>query len=547
MSSSALLLAAASAGMDGPAFEDASERLLGTLNQSLLGGGSGYSGVAFLDADGDGWLDLYFTDGPGFDNVLLLNDGTGHFVDATIAAGVGVGTGSRGALAADLDGDDDPDLVLTGDLRAPLRVLRNRGDGTFDDISDQSGLTGAMRNISAHAADIDGDGLADVYLTAGVLPQQSIPNTLWRNDGDATFTEVASTSGVATSEGACAATFTHFDLDDDAIDLVVANCGEDGADLPIEMYEGRGDGTFEDRYTTSHVWELGHWMGLAVADFDGDLLLDFFVTNSGIDRDQPHALYRNEGGGAWSEIASSAGVADWEFGWGTVAEDFDNDGWIDLYYAGRSQVGDHCASPGNLFRNNGDGTFAPPTRPLDLSNAWTSGVAAGDIDGDGFVDIVVTRTAVPAEGATGEAILLRNLGAENHWLTVRLRPAAIGARVVVGAAGRLQVREVQAGSSYQSTSSPWPTFGLGSATDASVCVHWPGGSEEAFGVVPADARIDLTQGEGTPADCEAAPHDAGARPPIVPSDGTCGCSTRTPPRAGVALLLALIGLRRRAA
>lgn len=549
----------ASAGAQ--AFDDASAALLGVANHSVASGGSGYAGVGVLDYDGDGWLDLYFTDGPGHDNRLLRNDGAGGFVDVTVEAGVAVGTGSRGVLAADLDGNGATDLVLTGDLAAPLRVLANQGDGRFVDVSAGSGLTGASRNVSAHAADVDGDGWLDVYVAAGVLPNRSLVNTLYRNRGDGTlrFDEVGAASGVATAGGACAATFTHLD-DDDAIDLVVANCGGDGGELlPFEVYRNDGHGTFTDLYAESRVWGLGHWMGLAFADFDGDGRLDFFATNSGIGRGQPHALYRADGDGTWSDVGPAMGVSDWEFGWGAVAGDVDDDGWPDLYYVGRSQVGDRYASPGNLFRNQGDGTFAPPSQPIDLSTSWTSGLAVGDLDNDGGVDFVVARTEVAVEGASGAAVYLRNAGgaggAGRHWLTVRAHGAApnlqaIGARVSVTGSGRVQVQQIDAGTSYQSTNSPWPTFGLADAADAELCVRWPDGVRESFGRVDANQRFDAVEGAGTPGDCggtvseTGGPSDtasSGVPGPNVDRAGSgCGCGggARLP---GGAWLLAVGG------
>ena len=471
----------------------------------------------------------------------------------TAAAGVEARTGTRAVLSADLSGNGYPDLVLCGDLLAPMRVLFNRGDGTFFDDTLASGLVGSGRNVSAHAADVNGDGWLDVYIAAGVIPSENFPNTLFRNNGDGTFTDVSVPAGVATANGACAATFIHLD-DGDDIDLVVANCGGDGGvNLPFEVYDNQGNGTFVDRMEDSRVWGQGHWMGLAVLDHDADLRLDFFATNSGIGREQPHALYRNDGDGTFTDVGPTAGVSDWEFGWGTSAADFDNDGAVDLYYTGRSQVGDLYASPGHLFRNLGDGTFAAPSQPLDLSSSWTSGVAAGDLDQDGAVDLAIVRTSMPDHGETGHAVLLRNLGSDNHWLTVRPRgqapnTGAVGARIVAEVDGRFQIREVHAGSSYQSTNSPWPTFGLADATTASLCVRWPTGDQEAFGPFDADGVVDVVQGSGQTAVCATVQGpggtDTGPLGGPGPDDPSCGC--RGPNAAGgLGLLVVSILLRRR--
>ena len=308
-----------------PVFVDASDRLGGVRLQSVNNSGSGYSGVAILDFDGDGHLDLYFGNGPGRANALFHNQGDGTFVNVAEAAGAAVGTGTGGVLAADLDNDGFPDLVLPGD-RSDLRTLRNRGDGTFVDATAFSGLTGARRNVSAHAGDIDGDGDLDVFVTGSIVPERQYINTLWRNEGGGQFTEIGVAAGVRSNTGACAATFTHLDHDA-AIDLVVANCNDiDFQRTPFEVYRNLGDGTFEDYAAPSGILASDHFMALAFLDLDRDGHLDFFSTNVGTvgaGRTGPHVLYRATGDGSFEDVAHVAGVAERTFGWGAVAADFD--------------------------------------------------------------------------------------------------------------------------------------------------------------------------------------------------------------------------------
>ena len=461
-------------------FDDVSERLQGVENHSRVAGGSGYAGVALIDADDDGWLDLLFTDGPGRRAVYLHNDGTGHFTPT--AAGIDVTTGVRGALAADLTDDGAPDLLLTGDLRAPVRMLVNDGAGRFED---RPVVGTPARTISAHAADIDGDERLDVYLAAGVLPQQEVRNALFVQGATGSFTDRSASAGIDTAGGACAATFTHFD-DDDAIDLVVANCGTDGAQLlGFEMWHNQGNGSFVDIAPGSGVDGLGHWMGLAMADFDGDLRTDFFATNSGIARQQPHALYLNQGDGQWSDVAFAAGVSDWEFAWGTVAEDFDADGDVDLYFVGRSQAGEGYASPGHLFHNRGNATFEAPTPaagPLGLVDERRRGgrhrqrrvrgpgdhahgvgrhlgsggvvaqpghrpaLAAGALAGSGGGrpgDRERTRAAAAPRGARGQQLPVHERAVAH--LRARARPARLGVRALARRHGA-RLRAVRGGS-----------------------------------------------------------------------------------------------------
>ncbi len=540
----ALVMAAASAQVS---FTDVSERLASHHNAGLVrGDGTGYYGVGLLDFDGDGDLDVYLPNSPGLPNSLFANDGSGNFVEVAVPAGLTVDTGTGGVLAVDLDIDGLPELVLPGD-RAPLRVFQNLGDGTFADRTLYSELAGEFRNISAHAADYDRDGDLDVFVGGGIVPLQMYDNTLWRNEGEGKFVEVGAAAGVSETLGFCAATWTYFDSDD-WIDLLVANCNDLAfADQPFQVYQNNGDGTFTDIQAESRIWGVGHFMALAVADFDGNGFADFFSTNTGITRNTPHELYLNDGEGRWTEVGEASGTGPTPFAWGAVAADFDNDGWVDLYHAGHSHAVDQAVSPGLLQLNQGDGTFSDPEIPLDLSAAFVSGIAQGDLDGDGSPDLVAMVTESPNGDWPGHPVLLMNDGGDNHWLTVTLQgttdnSAGIGARIRAWAGGRAQLREVAAGTSYLSTSSPWPTFGLGQATEATVCVRWPDGTGESFGVLAADQRVVLVQGEGESADpCEAVPVetlDTGVPSvdtgdPVVPAEtdappdepSGCGCAS----------------------
>lgn len=557
----ALVPTAARAGV-GVTYVDDSVALGGVRSVSIPHGGVGYTGVAVLDYDVDGDLDLYLGNGPTQPNALLRNDGTGSFTDVAAAAGAEVGTGTGGVLAADLDGDGYPDLVLAGD-NARLRVLSNQRDGTFVDRTGATGIEGRRRNISAHAADVDNDGFVDVFVAASREGGQLVPSTLYINRGDGTFEERAAASGIVADRGVCAATFTHID-DDDAIDLVIANCN-DPAVVPrrLDVYRNQGDGTFVDAYDSSGVWAVGFYMGLALADFDGNGAVDFFSTNLG-NATQPHALYLNQGAGAFDEVAGDWGVAVTAFGWGTVAPDVDNDGWPDLYYVGRSHSG-VASSPGLLFANRGGTGFDLPEIPIDLSANLTSGLAHGDLNNDGFPELIAVATEVPSLSSSGAPILLRNQGNDHHWLTVRLtgpgaNTAGLGARIRAVTPAGPQLREVRAGSSYKSTNTPWPTFGLGEATTAQVCVRWPDGTGEDFGTLAADQRVDLVYGAGTGSTpCTRAsvlepdptdtgpPPDTGATDTAVPAspdpdpvseeepDG-CGCQSGAHPTAAWLLL-----------
>jgi len=536
------------AGAAEPVFVDASPNLDGGLQIYSFPDGAGYSGVGVLDYDLDGDLDLYFGNGPNRPNALLENDGTGLFVDVAEQRGAALGTGSRSVLAADIDNDGYTDLVLPGD-RSNLRLLRNIG-GDFVDRTEFTGLFGARRNNSAHAADVNGDGLLDVYIGASLVPSENYINTLWVNQGDGKYVNQAAAAGVDTSWGVCASTFTHFD-DGDDIDLVVVNCSSVGIGaMPIEMYQGHGDGTFTDIADSAGVWNLGFWMAVAIGDYNGDGAMDFFSTNHGPNPNgEPHVLYENNNDGTWSEVAAEAGLAEYEFGWGAVAADFDNDGWVDLYYTGWPHVSPEPGSPGYLFMNRGDGTFHEPTVPVDMYGLWSLGVAVGDFDGNGFTDIVVVVGDNPQDPQNPDSVLMLNQGNANHWLTVRPRGVtvnrqAIGARIRAVSGDHHQVREVNAGSSYMSTNTPWPSFGLGSETTVEICVRWPDGTGEDFGVFDADQIVDLVQGQGigeVPCQRPMA-DDPEAENKKVDEGRKCGCAAAPPGPIPVLPLLMLVAV-----
>ena len=533
----------------GVLFEDRSDQIP-IEGFSVAFGGDPRVGCALFDPDTDGDLDLYLANGPTQPNLLYRNNADGTFTEVGGPAGAAVGTGSSGVLAADLDGDGATDLLLagtggmTGRGESPLVLLVGAGDGSFTDVTAASGITGAVVNLGASAADIDGDGDLDVFVLApGSFPlDEQHRNTLYRNEGDGTFTEIGALAGVDTDFGACASTFTHVD-GDDAIDLIVANCNDvDFATTPIEVFINDGTGRFIDRAPQARVWGLGYWMGLALGDFDHNGALDFFATNLGAPEGFPHALYLNDGDGTYVDGAAGAGVADFEYGWGAVAADFDNDADLDLYYVGTSRRGASPAgfamvSPGHLFDNLGDGTFAPPVQPVDLTPYNHSGLCQGDIFADGFVDLLVMVTADPRADSVGLPVLLENQGNDHHWLTVRPRghapnTGAVGARIYATTPQRRQLREIAAGTSFVSTHSPWPTFGLATEPSADLCVRWPDGTGEAFGSFEADRVVDLVQGQGIGPDrCEGS---AQPDPPTVEGAGTapgpCGC--RTPGGSG---------------
>ena len=456
-----------------------------TAESGLVADGYGM-GVAVGDVDGDGLPDVYVTNlGPNF---LFRNLGGLRFADVTTAAGADDPRWSASASFFDADRDGDLDLYvanyvafstatnqecryLTGalDYCGPLsyppagdRFLRNRGDGTFEDATAAAGMAGAVgAGLGVAAADFDGDGWTDLFVA-----NDGMANFLWRNRGDGTFEELGLVSGAA--------------------------------------------------FNTDGRPEAG--MGVAVGDADGDGDEDVLVSHLGL---ETNTFYRSDGRGSFEDASAATGLGppSWEVtGFGAGWLDVDHDGWLDLVVvdgAVRLLTDQHAAGdplplrePDQLYRNLGPGAegavrFAEvdaATAGPDLAfPAVSRGLALGDVDDDGDVDLLVADNAGPAR------LLLGEPGEDSPWAGARLVDAAgsdaIGARAELALPeGRTLVRRVRTDGSYLSASDPRVVFGLRGVPPGdplAVTVHWPDGGTERFRLEPGTYRT-LRSGEGTP-------------------------------------------------
>lgn len=520
--------------------------------------GEGMVGAAWLDYDADGDLDAYLPNGKAGIAALFRNDGDGTFTNVAAEAGVANDKGSSGVVVGDIDNNGYPDIFLTGEGHfafaeaSPTVLYLNNGDGTFRDISEIAGVPGAKSSLGAAMGDIDNDGYLDIFIASpghlDVAPFMGLPsgafggpaeqheNKLYRNrgpnqDGAVTFIDISATAGIDDAMGACVVTFSDYD-DDGWLDIFVGNCNEITLQpVPWHLYRNNGpddDGniTFTDIADEVGLASgdgLGYWMATALADYDNDGDLDLFSTNFGAVRDaedpffdhRRHALFRRDADGTFTNVAAEHDLADGPFAWGATFADLDNDGFQDLYFAGSMPIldafGPGRGTPGRLFFNDRQGGLAEAPQDVtggDLSLRYTSGVARGDYDGDGFLDILVmAETVMDPEHQrvidAGKPVLLHNQGNGNGYLTVRLvgtdsNAMGIGARVHVTSGDLAQVREVQAGSSFASSESPWPTFGMGKHEEADITVRWPSGLHESFGIHATRQTVTLTEGQGTP-------------------------------------------------
>ena len=507
-------------------------------------GGEGLGGAAWLDYDADGDLDLFLTNGPGANNGLFRNNGNGTFTDVASSAGVANGSGSSGVVVGDIDNDGFPDIFVSGEgfvigpQQSPVKLYHNNGNGTFSDITDFSGVTGAESALSAAMGDINNDGFVDIFITSpGHIPlitgagtEKSHENKLYLNNGNLTFTDISVSAGVdglyqdptpgsnrLITDGACVVGFTDYDRDD-LLDILVGNCN--GFQLvlpnpspvrpgPFNLFRNNGDLTFTDLASEAGIDGLGFWMGLAFGDFNKDGHIDFAATNTGTLNSFPHIIMSNNGDGTFTDIAEE-NFAKTPFGWGVSSADFNNDGDLDLFKVGSlplfGAIGPQ-GSPGQLLLNKRKQGFieSPEALPVDLSFDFTTGLAQADYNGDGFIDMVVIRSPWKiggAENLNGKPVLLKNTGNRNRWLTVRpigtiSNSMGIGARIEVFANGRKsQLREVRAGSSFASSESPWPTFGLGKKRFAFIRVSWPSGLTEWFSAFRLNRTYNLKEGKG---------------------------------------------------
>jgi len=500
------------------------------------GGGA----AVFLDYNGDGWMDIYIVNGsklegfpPGQEprNVLYRNNGDGTFTDVTEESGVGDTHWGMGCTAVDYDNDGDTDIYVAN--FGPNVLYRNNGDGTFTDVTEEAGVGDPRWSTGTAWGDYDGDGDLDLYVAnyvdfdvhhlekyrgrnvwhgievmAGPRGLEGAEDVFYRNNGDGTFTEVTVDAGLVDRLKGYGFTVLFADYDNDGdLDIYVANDS-----VPNYLYRNNGDGTFTEvgleagvAYSEDGREQAG--MGAVFGDYDNDGWLDIFVTNFS---DDNNTLYRNEGNGFFTDVTFQAGLGGPSLpfvSWGTEFLDYDNDGWKDIFVATGHvypqvdlyDFGTTYKERNQLYHNNGDGTFTEVTDqagPGMQVEKVSRGAAFGDYDNDGDIDVLVLNM-----GDT--PTLLRNDGGNrNHWIKFRTvgtwsNRDGIGTRIWVTAGGLTQMREVYMGSSFLSGNDIRVHFGLGRNKKAErVKVRWPSGLVEEFRDLEADRLYILKEGEG---------------------------------------------------
>lgn len=449
-------------------------------------------GTATADFDNDGcWLDIFVVGDGGLPNALYLNNGDGTFTDVAAEAGVANTPNGRGCVWFDYNNDGWRDLYVTCD--GPNFLFENNGDRTFTDVSEYAGVADEKHGTGPVVADYDHNGWLDIYIANwGRAPSLLNPNpppktnVLYRNRGDGTFEEVTGIAGVDDDGIAWGAIF--FDYDGDTwADLFVAN--DHG---PDKLYRNRGDGTFADVSEQSGiVTEINGKptgaMGLCVGDYDNDTDLDFFITNYDAD-----LLWRNNGDGTFTNVAEAVGVANEGVGWYASFVDFDNDGWRDLYVVNGDVDGSQKTNRNRLYHNQ-NGQFVDRAEALNVTvDAVARGATAGDFDNDGDVDFYVVsntgNTLLQNDLDPGfPNSNHRRVQSKNRRIKIRLIGTAsnrdgIGTRVTVKVGNHVQTQELICGTGFLGSDSLELEFGFGTKLyqSGSITLAWPSGIVETY-------------------------------------------------------------------
>lgn len=497
-------------------------------------------GCAFIDYDNDGWMDIFLLSGTRLENVpagtsnrLYQNNRDGTFTDVTEKTGLTALGWASAVCVGDYNNDGFEDLFCT--FFGQNRLYRNNGDGTFTDVTKAAGLWNEQERWGAGCSflDYNRDGHLDLFVSNYLrfsfehapvpgansncnwkgIPVECGPrglptgkHSLFRNNGDGTFTDVSQQAGISKATESYGMTVVAADFDEDGWPDIYVACDS----TPSLLFMNNHDGTFREEgiergvaLSDDGAEQAG--MGVGIGDYDLDGHLDLFKTHFA---DDANVLYHNDGSGNFDDTTRSSrlGVETRYICWGAGILDLDNDGFPDLFmvtgsvYPSVEQKLPQYANktPRAVFRNLGNGTFEELTEAAGpgVAEAHCSrGCAFGDFDNDGDLDILIVNLNEPPS-------LLRNdLSGKQNWLKLKLEGvksnrSAIGARVLVHYGDKTQAQAVVSQSSFYSSNDPRLHFGLGSATMADVEVYWPNGGHEAFKRISANQLVTLKEGVG---------------------------------------------------
>ncbi len=525
---------AAEAGLTAP-------MIYGGVSQDIYIVESMGGGCAFFDYDNDGWLDIFVIGGRRLErtpasasNRLYKNNRDGTFTDVTEKAGLQDAGWANGVCVGDYNNDGCEDLFCTYFGRNKL--YRNNGNGTFTDVTNQAGLSSSTARFATGCTflDYNRDGLLDLFVSNYVefdfdhapKPSAANPNcsyegvavycgprgmipgshSMYRNNGNGTFTDVSEQAGIAGIKSSYGLTAVTADLDEDGWPDIFVACDTTPCLLLMNNHDGtfREEGLLRGIAVTADGKEYAG-MGVGLGDFDLDGHTDLFKTHF---LGQPSGLYHNSGKADFEDVTARSGIGiESRFvSWGAGIVDLDNDGYPDIFLVTGNVYPEleklypqlPYKGPCIVFRNLGNGAFeelGDEAGPGVSARHSSRGCAFGDFDNDGDLDIVIMNVNEPPS-------LLRNdAPAENHWLKIKLigtksNRSAIGARMLVRYGDKIQAQEVASQSSYLSSNDPRLHFGLGDQTSADIEIRWPNGLRESFKTVAANHLVTIQEGSG---------------------------------------------------
>jgi hypothetical protein len=517
------------------------------------------AGVALLDYDNDGWLDIYVVNGSTYKALdgkeappqaaLFHNNHDGTFTNVAAQAGVTNDRWGFGVVVGDFDNDGWPDIYVTN--FGKNRLYHNNHDGTFTDVAEKAGVALGTWSTGATFGDYDGDGRLDLFVAGYLRYDVSHPpaagsnsvtysscqyrgapvicgprglegehDHLFHNNGDGTFTDVSQKLGVSDPDAYYGLGALFVDVNNDGKpDLVVANDS-----TPNYLYINKGSGAFDDRsYLGGYALnadgrEMAN-MGIAAGDYENNGHMDLVNTTFS---DDYKVIFRNDGTGSFTDVSYEAGIASATIpfvGFGDGFLDYDNDGWKDLLLVNghvyptvdrHPEWGTSYAQRPLLFHNLKNGKFelVPAVEGTGLGEVSVGrGAAFGDIFNDGKIDVIINNV-------DGVPVLLRNVNPDHHhWVELKLIGGpksprdAVGATVYLTAGGIRQRGDVLSGGSYLSSNDMRVHFGLGDATAIdSIEIRWPSGDKESIKLTALDRIYTVTEGKGvTAALCAGAP------------------------------------------